>query len=289
MRLGHSRILLAAVVCISVATACEDLTAPEAARAIATLEERVEREWIADPRTFPESESIWMVAEMARYGVDAVSVNILIDGRERAFKAMAYESANDPFQLTPEGRITVWRRGLILWRGTPAEEIIAIWARAPDSVARPLLMLDPASQGARIFARPRAFRVRRDTTHWQAVEGLVEVGDPVSAGPCRFRDVGAKPGRAARATPQPITCTNATFDASFDLVFERHDATITGALYQRMLANEIPALPFRGASPSKVSLARVSVPGIRFLTACGTAHGAPNDSTCLSTDAPPSP
>lgn len=287
MRHGHASILLATVVCIGVATGCEDVTAPEAARAIAELEEQVEREWIADPRTFPDFESLWMVAEMARHGADAVPVTITIDGRERAFKAIAYESANDPFQLTPEGRITVWRRGLILWRGTPAEEVVGIWARAPDSVARPSLLLDPTSEG--IFGRPSAYRVRRDTTVWRAVEGVVAVGDPVSTGPCRFRDGNATPGGAARRTPQPIACTNATFDASFDLVFERYDATITGAVYEKMLVNEIPALPFRGASPSKVSLARVSVPGVRFLTACGTAHGAPNDSTCLSTDAPPSP
>jgi hypothetical protein len=274
--------------------ACDDFTAPEAAQRIAALEERIANEWIADPQSFPEGESIWIVADLARHGSHGVPVTITIGGRELTFNAVAYESANDPFVLTPNGRETVWRRGLIAWRGTPAEEIIAVWARAPGIVARPDVLYEPPADPSSIFLHQRAFRVHRDSTRWQAVNGAVSIADPVLAGACKFRDdAGPKQrttrSRKARSKTAAVTCEAVTFDVSFDLTFEREDPAIHAGLYRQMAESLKASVPFQGTSPTRITLAGATVPGIRFVRACGTSRGAPNDSTCLSTGAQPSP
>ena len=119
MRRTHGKALFAMTVCVAIGAGCEDLTAPEAARAIATLENRIAREWIADPGTFPEQESIWIVAQLAEAGASAVPVMINIDGQVVPFRAIAYESANDPFVLTPGGPVRVWREGSSPGAGLP--------------------------------------------------------------------------------------------------------------------------------------------------------------------------
>lgn len=288
MRRRHSTHFLAIGICLTAGAGCEDVTAPEAAHAIAAVEDRLAREWVADPSTFPEAESIWIVADLARHGSEGVPVTITIDGRDVPFMAVAYESAKDPFVLTAEGRVVVWRRGLVAWRGTPAEEVIAVWAREPGAIARPSFLHEPEDP-SRIFSRPRAFRVRRDTTRWSGVEGMVSVGEPVFIGPCRFRTERAEARRRARSATPAVACATVTFEASFDLVVERHDPAIILGLHQELMDKQLTALPFRGISPTRISMKSVHVPGIRFVNACGTAHGAPNDSTCLSTDARPSP
>ena len=279
---------LALAVCVVATIGCEDVTAPEAAHIITELEDRIAHEWVGDPSGFPEGEALWTVAELARQGARSIPITITIDGREVEFRAVAYESANDPFVLTADGAQTVWRRGIIAWRGMPVEEVIGIWARAPGAVDRPFFRLNPSSEGDRIFARPSAFRVRRDTTFWNAVSGVVSVGDPLAMGPCRFGN-GAQPAKRAKSWTPQITCTDATFSTSFDLVFERHDPAIDQALFQEMMTTNVDSLPFRGKASARISLPAVDIPGIRFVVPCGRKHGAPNDSTCVSTGARPSP
>jgi hypothetical protein len=288
MRHGHRTFLLA-IVCTGAAATCEDVTAPEAARVITELEERIARGWIADPTTFPDADPVWAVAHLIQHGAGAVPVTITIDGTALTYRALAYESAYDPFVLTGEGQITVWRRGLVAWRGDPAEDVLVVWARAPGPVERPKLLLDPGSELATLFARRRAYRVRRDSTSWSATEGAIAVGDPVPTGPCRFDAPRARARKTRQQERRPLTCVDVVFDASFDLVFERRDPRLDHGRYMEMLEKQLPSLPVHGTARTTISLAATRIPGIRFVQACGRVNGAPNDSTCLSIDGPPSP
>lgn len=285
MRHRHHTVLLAIVVCAGAGTGCEDVTAPEAARAIAQLEDRIAGAWIADPATFPDPDPIWGVAHLVEHGADAVPVTLTIDGRAIGFRALAYESAYDPFVLTAEGPLTIWRRGLVAWRGDPAEDVIVLWARASGPVERPSLLLDPASELATLFARRRAYRVTRDSTYWSATEGAIALGDALPTGPCRFRGKQSRARKRSRDR-QSVTCVDAVFDASFELVFERRDFELDHTRYMKMMETQTPAMPFLGTKRTTISLASARVPGVRFVQACGRANGAPNDSTCLSTESP---
>ena len=107
---------LALAMCVVATLGCEDVTAPEAAHIITELEDRIAHEWVGDPSGFPEGEALWTVAELARQGARSIPITITIDGREIELRAVAYESANDPFVLTADGAQRVWRRGIIAWR-----------------------------------------------------------------------------------------------------------------------------------------------------------------------------
>ncbi|HEU5184507.1 MAG TPA: hypothetical protein VFU01_08055 [Gemmatimonadaceae bacterium] len=273
---------------VTMTTACEDVTAPQAVRAIVEMEDRLAG-LIADPRVFPDVDPIWAVAHLAQYGGEGAPVTLLIDDVEAAYRAIAYEIAYDPFVDTRSGRETVWRRGVVAWRGVPARDVIVLWAITPGAVTRPSIMLEPETDPTTVFKRRRAYRVRRDTTHWNAVEGVVSVGDPVPNAACRFRAESSPRPSTGPAPSRAMACTMADFDVSFDMTFERRNPAIEYAAYQKMMAENVPAMPFRGVSPTKIALSATRIPGIRFAIACGRAHGAASDSTCLNTDAPPSP
>lgn len=264
----HRTPLLATLVCLALGIACA-------------------KPRLAGPVAFPDAEVIQMIAELLERGVKPVPIDIRIGDRTVRFRALAYDVVYDPFVVTAEeGTISTWRRGLIAWRGNQPEDVIVLWARTPGAIERPLMLVDPASALPTLFAKRRAYRVTRDTTRWNATAGVVAVRNPQLTGLCRHAEGDGRGPRSSYGGRQ-LTCAYAVFDVSFDLVFEQRDAEAEGELFTHMMQQGLEAVPIRGIQPVVISLPPTRIPGIRLVMPCGRFYGAPNDSSCLSTDAAP--
>lgn len=241
------------------------------------------RRFIADPKTFPDYAPIEIVASLSEHGAEPVPIHLTIGDTTVEFRAVAYEEVYDPFVVMPgQGRVTMYRRGIVAWRGDPARDVVALSARTSGPLERPSLYLDPSSAIETLFAQRRAYRVERDTTRWMATEGTITLGKTRVAGRCHS---------APDTSPwkrQPRGCAHAAFDVSFQLVFEKRDPALDDAQWWSMKQLEVPAVPFRGVTPLTISLMPTRIPAIRFSHYCGRRHGAANDSTCLQ-DPEPSP
>src|SRR5918992_4908480 len=167
---GRKTILLAVIGSIVAGAAC-------AKRRAADPETLPVRRLIADPNTFPDFAPIEITAALFEHGAQAVPIHLTIGDTTLEFRALAYEEVYDPFVVMPgQGRVSMYRRGIVAWRGDPARDVVALWARTSGPLERPSLFLDPSSALETFAAQRSAYRVGRDTTRWMATEGTITLG-----------------------------------------------------------------------------------------------------------------